>query len=278
MRRLAHVSDLHFGTETPALVAALAESIRAFDPHLVLVTGDLTQRARPHEFERAQRFLAALEHPALVVPGNHDIAPFWSPFERAFQPFQRYRRHIARELDHVWLDDELLVLAASSARAWRWKEGSLSSAQRRWIRHSAAKHPRAVRILATHHPVAQHRSDHLESSVLSTLQASDVSVCLSGHLHTSFSGLIVDRLGQSGSVLEIHACTATSTRLRGEANAYNRLTIVGRELRLESIAWNGSAFARAETALYERTTGVWRRCSPAAPVPALSGAVPTTAR
>jgi 3',5'-cyclic AMP phosphodiesterase CpdA len=277
MRRLVHVSDLHFGTETPALVAALAESIRAFDPHLVIVTGDVTQRARPSEFERAQRFLSALEHPALVVPGNHDIAPLWRPFERAFLPFRRYQRYIGPELDQAWQDDELLVLAACSVRAFRWKEGSLSRSQRRWIRQSAERYPRAVRILATHHPVAQHRPDHLDRGVLEALQASDVSVCLSGHLHTSFSGLSVDRLGQSGGVLEIHACTATSTRLRGEANAYNRLTLVGRDLRVDSMAWDGNTFARAETAAYERSTGIWRRSS-YVPAPALSGVPTTTAR
>jgi 3',5'-cyclic AMP phosphodiesterase CpdA len=226
-----------------------------------VVTGDLTQRARPTEFQRAKRFLGELGHTAIVVPGNHDIAPLWSPFERTFGAFQRYRRGITKELDMAWHDEELLIVAASSVRPWRWKEGSLSRAQLRWIAESAERFPRAMRILATHHPVAQHRPDHLGRRVLSTLQASDVSVCLSGHLHTSFSGLIVDRLGQSGSVLEIHACTATSTRLRGEANAYNRLTIQGHDLQVEAIAWDGRSFVRAETAVYERSAGIWRRSS-----------------
>lgn len=261
MRRLAHVSDLHFGTETPTLVDALAESIRAFDPHLVVVTGDLTQRARRPEFERAKRFLASLERAVLVVPGNHDIAPVWSPLERMLGGFRRYHRHITPELDVPWHDEELLVLAASSVRPWRWKEGSLSRAQLRWITENAQRFPRSMRILATHHPVARHRSDHLGQRVLSTLQTSDVSVCLSGHLHTSFSGLTVDRLGQSGSVLEVHACTATSTRLRGEANAYNRLTILGHDLRVEAIGWDGRSFVRAETAVYDRSSGIWRRSS-----------------
>lgn len=261
MRRLTHVSDLHFGTETPALVEALAESIRAFDPHLVVVTGDLTQRARPPEFRRAKRFLDSLDHRTLVVPGNHDIAPIWSPLERMLGPFRRYHHHITPERDVAWQDDELLVLAASSVRPWRWKEGSLSRAQERWIAESAVRFPRAMRVLATHHPVAQSRPNHLGDRAVSALRASGVSVCLSGHLHTSFNGLIVDRLGQSGSVLEIHACTATSTRLRGEANAYNRLTIVDQDLRIEAIAWDGRGFALADAAVYERSAGTWRRSS-----------------
>ena len=113
MRRIAHVSDLHFGTEAPAVVAALTESIRAFAPHLVVATGDLTQRARAHEFESAQRFLAGLGAPLLVVPGNHDIAPLWRPLERALGPFERYRRQISPVLDQTWQDDELLVLPSS---------------------------------------------------------------------------------------------------------------------------------------------------------------------
>jgi hypothetical protein len=78
-------------------------------------------------------------------------------------------------------------------------------------------------------------------------------------------------------VLEIHACTATSTRLRGEANAYNRLTLVAGDLRLDSMAWNGNDFARAETAAYERIGAIWRR-STYVPAPALSGASNTTLR
>ena len=79
MKRLAHISDLHFGKTDQTLVLALEEELDQFNPDLIVVTGDLTQRARRQQFEQARNFLDSLPFARLVVPGNHDIAPLYSP-------------------------------------------------------------------------------------------------------------------------------------------------------------------------------------------------------
>src|SRR3954447_23999007 len=101
VRRLAHLSDLHFGRVDPAAVEGLVRSLEAARPDLVVVSGDFTQSARTQEFRAARAFLDRLAAPGLGVPGNHDL-PQWNPVERLVRPYDRYRLHIAEELEPVW--------------------------------------------------------------------------------------------------------------------------------------------------------------------------------
>lgn len=263
MRRIAHLSDLHFGTEMPHVLEQLAESVREFEPQLLVVTGDLTQRARLRQFESARRFLDSLPYPQLIIPGNHDIAPLYKPFQRLLAPYARYHRYIQQELDGAFYDDELLVLAFSSVQPFRWKEGTISRRQLEWISEYAQRFPTQLRMLAAHHPLVQAetlrptRRLRRHSALMSVLDQADIAVCLSGHLHTSFNGLAVTPLDEAGSVLAVHASTATSTRLRGHANAYNRLTLSGNVLRVDAVAYDGGAFRTLAASAYERKAGVW---------------------
>ena len=109
MRTIAHVSDLHFGREDPALVAALQEDLKGAAPDLVAVSGDLTQRARRREFEAARDFLQALGMPMLAVPGNHDI-PLFDVARRLLRPLDRYRQYIHADDNPFYVDAELAVL------------------------------------------------------------------------------------------------------------------------------------------------------------------------
>jgi 3',5'-cyclic AMP phosphodiesterase CpdA len=264
MRRIAHLSDLHFGTETPAVLEQLGRSVRAFQPHLVVVTGDLTQRARSSQFRRARQFFDSLPSPQLIVPGNHDIAPLYRPLQRVLAPYSRYHRYITRELDGAFYDDELLVLALSSVQPFRWKEGTISRRQLEWIAEYSQRFPTQLRILAAHHPLVEAQTEQptrrtsRHSAFLSVLDSADIAVCLSGHLHKSFSGLCVSPLDEPGSVLAVHASTATSTRLRGHQNAYNQLTLDGSALRVDAVAFDGASFQTLASSAYERHAGVWQ--------------------
>ena len=95
MRRLPHLSDLHFGRVDPAAVDALLRSLEEARPDLIIVSGDFTQSARSEEFRAARAFLDRLPAPVFAVPGNHDL-PQWNPVERLVRPYDRYRR-LSRE-------------------------------------------------------------------------------------------------------------------------------------------------------------------------------------
>jgi len=264
MRRIAHLSDLHFGTETPAVIAELRHSVTAFAPDLVVVTGDLTQRARASQFRSAKAFLDSLEPPKLIVPGNHDIAPLYQPLRRLLQPYAHYHRFITRELDGAYYDDELLVLALSSVQPFRWKEGTISLRQLGWITEYAQRFPNQLRMLAAHHPLVQAATERQtrrlrkHEALMNVLDTADIAVCLSGHLHRSYTGLAVTPLDEAGSVLAVHASTATSTRLRGHENAYNQLVLDGPRLRVDAVGFDGKRFRQLASSTYERHAGVWR--------------------
>lgn len=259
MRRLIHVSDLHFGTELPALVEGLLQSVGEFAPHLVVVSGDLTQRARAAQFASARRFLLQLPCPALVVPGNHDIAPLYSPLERLFAPFGRYRRSLRDISCERWQDDEVAVVGLSSVMPLRVKEGGITPRQVLSLREGLQRSPAALRMLAVHHPILP-RQGPRSAALVAALAASDVAVCLSGHLHVSSHGASGEGLPEAElpGMLLLQAATATSQRLRGEPNGYYRLTVDGPSLHIEVMVWSGSRFERSALASYRREQGIWR--------------------
>ena len=71
--RVVHVSDLHIGSDDAQEPTGAAGTRRAIQPDLVLATGDVTERGRSGELERAAAKLRDLGLPLLAVPGNHDI-------------------------------------------------------------------------------------------------------------------------------------------------------------------------------------------------------------
>src|SRR4051812_8508391 len=115
MRRIVHLSDLHFGRVDDRLPRALLDAVGAASPDLVVISGDMTQRARVEEFEAARAFLAELPQPQLVVPGNHDI-PLYDVFRRTLRPLNRFRRYISSDIEPGYFDGEIAVAGISTAR------------------------------------------------------------------------------------------------------------------------------------------------------------------
>src|SRR5712691_13087845 len=97
-RTLVHLSDIHFGTVDPAILGPLIDAVRELAPHVVVVSGDLTQRARTSEFLEARAFLHRLPQPQIVVPGNPDV-PLYNLYGRFAGALDRYHRYITAELE-----------------------------------------------------------------------------------------------------------------------------------------------------------------------------------
>lgn len=97
MKKIAHISDLHFGANDAAVVEGLVADIQRLSPDLVAVSGDLTQRASSAEFRAARAFLRRLPRPVLVTPGNHDV-PLWDVFRRFASPLARFQKYVTRDL------------------------------------------------------------------------------------------------------------------------------------------------------------------------------------
>jgi 3',5'-cyclic AMP phosphodiesterase CpdA len=264
MRTIAHISDLHFGTEVPTVAQALRTDLAATQPSLLVVSGDLTQRARTAQFEAARAYLAELPHPQLVIPGNHDV-PLYDIVRRFAAPLNRYCRHITSELDPTFSDDEILVAGINTARSFTWKNGRISVEQIEGLRARLDRGGLRVKVVVTHHPFLPPPGDvgidlvGRAARAITVLDACNVDLLLAGHLHRGYAGDIRTHYPAARrAMIAVQAGTAISQRMRhGEANAYNLLTLERTRITIEVRAWNGSAFAAIRHTRYERLDDGW---------------------
>lgn len=271
MRTLVHLSDLHFGRVDPALVRPLIEAVRSLAPDLVVVSGDLTQRARTAQFVAARAFLEALPEPWIVVPGNHDV-PLWNPFARFGRPLEKYRRHISDDLEPFHRDEEIAVLGLNTARSLTIKNGRINRAQLRTLRRRFGPlEPKVIKILATHHPfdlpVGYDENDLVGRAERSmhALAECRIDILLAGHLHVSHTGHTFERYRIAGhSALAVSAGTALSNRRRGESNAFNLLRIARPRVRLARCAWDEDRrqFLESGEEIFAQSPDGWRRIKP----------------
>jgi 3',5'-cyclic AMP phosphodiesterase CpdA len=267
MRVVVHLSDIHFGRVDLTTIGPLTEAIFRLSPHLVAVSGDLTQRARRREFAAARAFLDSLTFPQLVVPGNHDV-PLYNVFTRFLSPLARYRRAITDNLSPVYRDDEMIVVGVNTARSWTWGEGRINEGQvDQLVTHLAAVPRDVVRIVVTHHPfdlpdgVKEERLLGRAEMAMKKLSAAGADLFLAGHLHISHIGHAGERYDIGNhSALVVQAGTL-SIRSRGEEPSFNVLRIERPWISVERFAWSPSSgrYEAASEAQYRHAERGWVR-------------------
>ncbi|MBZ0232346.1 MAG: metallophosphoesterase [Deltaproteobacteria bacterium] len=265
MTVVAHLSDPHFGSESPAVAAALVDDLfgrAAPAPSLVIVSGDLTQRAKVHQFRAARAFLDRLPAPYLVVPGNHDI-PLYDVWSRFLHPLDRYRANITEDLLPHVVADGLVVVGVNTAHGFTFKDGKVTVEQARAAAEVFAAHPDRFKILVAHHPFvlpagrpARERVDGAEHA-LPILHDAGVEVICSGHLHAAHASDTGGFRDARREILAVHAGTCISTRTRGEPNGYNRLVLDGDRFTVHHRVWDGDRFTESSHKAYRRERGRW---------------------
>ena len=266
MRTIVHLSDLHFGRVDERIIAPLVERITSVEPDLIAVSGDLTQRARRHQFQQARAFLDRLPCPTLVVPGNHDV-PLFNVAARLLDPFGGYQRWISRDLEPAHIDEEVAMIGLNSARALitggrgRLSEAQIDAAIARLRPLPAAP----IKVIITHHPFdlpAGYPDEHLvgrASMAMARFAEVGADLFLAGHLHVSHVGHTADRYNIAGhSALVVQAGTL-STRGRGELNTFNVLRIARPEMAVERYSWEtgGHGFDRSFAGTFRHTASGW---------------------
>ncbi|MBB6124878.1 metallophosphoesterase [Sphingobium subterraneum] len=258
MARIAHLSDIHFGAHDPSIVAGTEAWLESHRPDLIIISGDLTQRARVGQFRQASAYLQRLRDaglPILVIPGNHDV-PLYDIVSRFAAPLRRYKRYIDDDLCPWFENDEVAVLGINTARSLTIKDGSINHEQIAMLQERFAAVPsQKTRILVTHHPlyampigdggtlteaVRRHRD------VAKAVCEAGVHLALAGHFHQTFAEAAHKMVEKAGSVLVMQAGTATSTRLRNDQlQSFNWIHAYRYDqVELQVIAWDGSAFRR----------------------------------
>lgn len=271
MRTIVHLSDLHFGRINDAVIAPLIAQIHAIAPDLIVVSGDLTQRARSEQFRQARRFLDALPQPQLVVPGNHDI-PLFNLAARFLRPLTRYRRYISPQLQPMFIDDEIAVIGINTARSLTIKDGRINDRQIEIARRELATvDEQVVKIIVTHHPFdlpAGPQHHDLVGKALPAMRAFAIcgaDLLLAGHVHTSSAVSSAARYDIQGySALVVQAGTATSTRSRGESNSFNVLRIHPHQIVVKHLGWQAQAggFTVTASQTFEQRGNAWFQAPP----------------
>ena len=267
MKTLVHLSDLHFGRVDYAVRDAILAAVDDIKPDVVVISGDLTQRARSHQFQEAREFLDALPRPQIVVPGNHDV-PLYNVFARFGRPLDKYRRYITEDLQPFYADDEVAIVGINTARSLTTKYGRINERQIAGVREKLRAHSDDVtKIVVTHHPFDL-PANYDEGELLGRAKLAMVAlaecgadILLAGHLHIGHTGHTAMRYRIAGhSALVVSAGTATSTRHRGEANSFNVVRINHPHVNIERLIWQASAktFAPAAAENFQFTSAGWK--------------------
>jgi 3',5'-cyclic AMP phosphodiesterase CpdA len=224
---LLQVSDTHFGTEQAPVVEALAMLARQQRPDLLVLSGDITQRARPAQFRAARAFADRLGAPLLAVPGNHDI-PLFDLWTRLRRPYARYIAAFGEDLEPVHHSSDLMVVCVNTTRAWRHKHGEISALQvDRVARLLEGAHAAQLRVVVVHQPVAVTREEDMpnrlrgHAAALQRWAAVGADVVMGGHIHLPY---VMALQGLAQPMWAVQAGTAVSSRVReGVPNSVNLL-------------------------------------------------------
>ena len=240
MTLLFHASDLHFGAEDTAALDWFAKCVSRDAPDAVIITGDLTMRARASEFSAAQRWLSGLGAAVMIEPGNHDL-PYFNPVRRILRPYGRVTRLQEQVQRDMTLPGVHLVSLRTTARAqWRlnWSKGQVSSRSLQLALACLAKsEDAAYSIVLAHHPLIEAATQSSGRTIggrmaLEAVTAGGAQAVLSGHVHDPFD---LDVPTASGSIRLIGAGTL-SERVRATRPSFNRLTVARQTLAAEVCA------------------------------------------
>lgn len=190
---LLQISDSHFGTEVKPVVGALRALTKAVDPSAVIVSGDITQRARRSQFEAARHFFDSLEVPQILyTPGNHDI-PLFALATRLLLPYSHYAKRFGDDLEPTLETDRLLVQCLNTTRWFRRKHGQISKEQiERVAERLRRSSPDQLRIVVMHHPVLAVREVDYNNllrghgKATKAWMSAGLDIVMGGHIHLPY--------------------------------------------------------------------------------------------
>ena len=226
---LFHLSDIHFGLEDCAALDAVSAAIVRQRPAAVLITGDLTMRARRREFAAARDWIGALKVPVTVEVGNHDM-PYFNLFERFADPYRRFlevQSLLEKPLTLPGISVVPLLTSVKAQWRWPWSEGRVSARALAKTLAAIDCVPVGSRVLVTaHHPLIERgpRGQLLTiggAAAMAALAERGVAAVLTGHVHDPF-----DLIAQTANgPLRMIGAGTLSKRIRSTPASYNEITV-----------------------------------------------------
>ena len=275
--KIIQISDPHFGTTTEAKKQALLDSIHEIEPNLILLSGDITQRATEEQFHEARAFVEKLAPiDVITVPGNHDIS-LWNVAKRLLNPYGDFKHAFGGKLDHRWAKGSIEVIGLNSTSSFRHTQGDLLDADFEKLKSFSPD--TSVRLLMFHHPMdcAKHiDSKNLlknSSIALKRFEEANIDIILGGHVHDPLARLSDKRYeGITRPIILSVAGTCLSSRTRYAApNSFNFIDVYAHaavapglvreaDIRIHryDMSVEGKFSACLEARFARNNTGVWR--------------------
>lgn len=248
------ISDLHFGSPfLPEVAEAALASCHRLAPNVLVVSGDLTQRARREQFEAARDYLARFPNiPRLVIPGNHDV-PLYDVARRLGDPHRLYREIISPNLNPVLhVPGAVFVGIDSTAPRTAISNGRIRSWQLEFVERTLLEAPAdAMRIVVAHHhftPAPDSLSDatmQKAKRAMAKFTELGVELIMGGHLHRAYIGNSLDFYPcehRRRGIIVAQSGTTTSRRGRGreaETNTFNFIELAASSIRITHYMYFG---------------------------------------
>ena len=277
--RLLHVSDLHFGRSSVAAQVEGVERLMAEERlDAIVITGDLSQRTRRREFERARAFvkLAESRAPVMVVPGNHDTAWWTAPLGMGSvnAMYARYRKYVRDDLEPVLRIPGATIVGLNSSHGIRSftltkrpRDLSVVGAllPEQWARAGrefAAAPAGDAKVLVFHHNLLLGDRSHRwglsnRAGGIRSALGSGADVVLCGHDHQAKVDA-VDPVGPSDRRVVVACASTLTTRVRGGGpGSINAIEVDDKTIQVNVLQWSDESreFARVAWARYTRWGG-----------------------
>ena len=247
--RIAHLSDIHFGRIAhPGIVEDIIEDVNNAGVDLIAISGDLTQRAIPRQFQACMEMLNEFTSPLLVVPGNHDVFPWWRPISRLSKPLSMFKKYLGSDMIRSFEMDGVAILGVNSAHGKTIKGGRLEPEVSEAIKTYFSKKKEGVfKILMLHHHLKQIKAlmphDIVQDADrhLKEIMQHGINLILCGHVHISH----VESLDSQRDAPFVIASAGTATSSRGRRsnrrkNYYNIIDIFDTHFTIEERNYNSS--------------------------------------
>ena len=252
-----HCSDLHFGhPAVPEQYEAIETLIQERRFAVVVISGDLTQRSRAGEFQRARAFIKHAERVSkvIVVPGNHDVAWWFSPLGMGDDRklLRKYRQYISDDIEPVLRIPGATFVGLNTCHGiirqtltWNLRDlaiiGYLRDAQIQRAAAEFAKSPASdARVVVMHHnPVkgelSQRHGLRNTNRILGAFADMGVDLVLCGHDHQEAVHFIEHT--KKGTVIST-AGTISNRARGGRPSSVNSIRITQKDIDIHTVIWS----------------------------------------
>ncbi len=252
MINIIHISDLHFGIEDQLALESFLAICPELNPDLIIITGDIANRARKNQYNKFKKFYARLPQPVHCVPGNHDI-PLWDVFSRYLSPFANYEKYVGSAGNQVWHNNNSVLVGLNTAQPKNIKQGQLCLQQLQFAETAFKDAADKLKLIFFHHNIAKQRLLHAPllgyELLLNWVKQVPVDIICTGHLHYAAYKKLASL--NNHICLLSHAGSLSCLRTNDDYNSFHQIIWQPSSCQISKYIYKDNSFVRSDSELIE---------------------------